>query len=79
MRVFILLMSFISSVSMAAVEDFNGLVQEASLQEKILHRKLLQAIQNTQVSIAYHDATEQLQKMNGDEGEISVSLVPAKE
>lgn len=47
---------------MAAVEDFNGLIGKASVQERRLHRKLLQSIQNTQISIAYNDRLERLQR-----------------
>lgn len=62
MRFFIVLLSLCSSsVSFAAVDNFNGLIAETTHQEKRLHRKLLQTIQNTQYSIAYNDQIEKLQ------------------
>lgn len=62
MRFLTVSMCFLSSISMAAVEDFNGLIGKASVQERRLHRKLLQSIQNTQISIAYNDRLERLQR-----------------
>lgn len=60
MRFFILILSLIGSVSQAKVEDFNKLLSEASQQEKRLHRKLLQSIQNTRTSIAYEDRWQRI-------------------
>lgn len=80
MRFLIVLISFTSSISMAAVSDFNGLVKEASVQEKRLHKKLLQSIQGTQVSVAYNDRIEQIQAKDAlQENSISVRLVQAEE
>ncbi|WP_413944031.1 hypothetical protein [Bdellovibrio sp. HCB-162] len=81
MRFFIVLISFVSSsISMAAVSDFNGLVKEATQQEKRLHRKLLHAIQGTQVSIAYNDRVEQIQAKDVlENNKMSVRLVQAEE
>ena len=50
-----------TSFSQAAVEGFNGMIQEASVSEKILRRKLLKILQNTEVSIAASNKNEQLQ------------------
>lgn len=61
MRFFIVLLSMYSTVSIAAVDNFNSLIAETTHQEKRLHRKLLQTIQNTQYSIAYNDQIEKLQ------------------
>lgn len=80
MRFLIVLISFSSSISMAAVSDFSGLVKEATQQEKRLHRKLLQAIQGTQVSVAYNDRIEQIQAKDAAQGDtLSVRLVQAEE
>ncbi|KYG67256.1 hypothetical protein AZI86_09635 [Bdellovibrio bacteriovorus] len=61
MRFFIVLLSMYSTVTFAAVDNFNSLIAETTHQEKRLHRKLLQTIQNTQYSIAYNDQIEKLQ------------------
>lgn len=61
MRFFIILLSVYSSVSFAGVENFNQLITETSQQERRLHKKLLQAIQNTQYAIAYNDEIEKIQ------------------
>lgn len=80
MRFLIILISLCSSISMAAVSDFNGLVKETTQQEKRLHRKLLQSIQNTQISIAYNDRLEQLQSQEAAQKDIlRVRLVQSEE
>lgn len=62
MRFIIGIICFSSSMAMASVENMKSLIQEASVQEKRLHRKLLQSIQGTQIAVAYNDQWEQLQK-----------------
>lgn len=52
MRFLIGSMCFISSV---------GMIAQASVQEKRLHRKLLQSIQSMQISIARNDALDERQ------------------
>lgn len=81
MRFFIVFITICTgSISLAKVNDFNGLVKETSQQEKRLHKKLLQAIQNTQVSIAYNDKLDKLQSEKAPEdAAISVRLVRAAE
>lgn len=61
MRFIFTIICFVSSISMAAIPDFNQAIEQSSIQEKRLHRKLLQSIQQTQVAIAYSDRAEQLQ------------------
>jgi hypothetical protein len=61
MRFLIVLLSIYSSVSFAGVDNFNNLISETSVQERRLHRKLLQSIQNTQYAIAYNEKNEKLQ------------------
>jgi|GEM_PF-2037627 len=60
MRFFIFIMFMTGSAAMAEVQNFNGLVKEATFQEKRLHRKLLQAIQGTQTAVAYNDRWEHI-------------------
>ena len=50
------------SISGAAVKNFNGLIQEASVSEKLLRKKLLRALQNTEIAIASSDERERLQQ-----------------
>lgn len=60
MRFFIILLSIYSSVSYASVDNFNNLIAESTRQERRLHQKLLQSIQNTQYAIAYNDRIEKI-------------------
>ena len=62
MRFLFVLISVYGSVSFAGVENFNGLISETTQQEKRLHRKLLQTIQNTQYAIAYNDKIEKIRE-----------------
>lgn len=70
MRFLIVLLSIYGSVSFAAVDNLNSLIAESTVQERRLHRKLLQSIQNTQYAIAYNERiersqdTEQAHKLN---------------
>lgn len=57
----VILISLFSSLSMANVENLNTVINEASTQERLLHRKLLQSIQDTQVAIAVNDRREHIQ------------------
>lgn len=80
MRFLLVLVSFTSSIAMAEVSNFNELVRESTRQEKRLHRKLLQAIQNTQVAIAYNDRWESLQGIEvSQKSPLSVRLVQAEQ
>ncbi len=80
MRFLLVLVSFASSIAMAEVPNFNELVRESTRQEKRLHRKLLQAIQNTQVAIAYNDRWENLQGNEASQkSPLSVRLVQAEQ
>ncbi|MBV2168426.1 MAG: hypothetical protein KUL82_06945 [Bdellovibrio sp.] len=80
MRFLLVLVSFTSSIAMAEVSNFNELVRESTRQEKRLHRKLLQAIQNTQVAIAYNDRWESLRGSEASQkSPLSVRLVQAEQ
>lgn len=49
----------ISGVSAyAEVQNFNEMIKEASISEKILRRRLLQSLQETKVAIAAVDSNE---------------------
>jgi hypothetical protein len=61
MRFLIVLITLTSSVSLATVEGFNQMITDTTQQERRLHRKLLQQIQNTQYAIAYNEKVETLQ------------------
>ncbi|WP_063243720.1 hypothetical protein ACLWBD_02940 [Bdellovibrio sp. HCB117] len=79
MRFLIALITLTGSISFAEVKNFNGLVAEATQQEKRMHRKLLQSIQNVQVSIAYNDKIEQIRSAREPASEaIKVRLVSAE-
>lgn len=65
-----------TSFSQAAVEGFNGMIQEASVSEKILRRKLLKILQNTEVSIAANENLEKLQNKYPSQ-DFEVKLVKA--
>lgn len=56
MRFLIVLIIFKVSAANAAVQDFNSLVKEASIQQQIIHKKLLQSIAPKKVSVASADA-----------------------
>ncbi|UOE99824.1 hypothetical protein [Bdellovibrio reynosensis] len=58
MRFLIVIISLYGSFANAAVQDFNSLVKEASIQQKIIHKKLLQSIQNTKVLVASNEVQE---------------------
>ncbi|XGC81423.1 hypothetical protein ACES2L_02855 [Bdellovibrio bacteriovorus] len=76
MRFLIILISLYGSFANAAVQDFNSLVKEASIQQKIIHKKLLQSIQNTKVLVASAEVQEQGAFAESSE-EINVRLVKA--
>ncbi|KHD89783.1 MAG: hypothetical protein OM95_01545 [Bdellovibrio sp. ArHS] len=79
MRFLIALITLTGSISFAEVKNFNGLVAETTQQEKRIHRKLLQSIQNVQVSIAYNDRIEKIQSAREPTEEtIRVRLVSAE-
>lgn len=60
MRFLFVLISVYGSVSFAGVDNLNNLIAETTQQEKRLHRRLLQTIQNTQYAIAYNDKIEKI-------------------
>lgn len=52
-----------ASLSQAEVQGFNGMIQEASISEKLLRKRLLRILNSSEVAIASNDkAQEQLQK-----------------
>lgn len=61
MRFLIILLSIYGSVSYAGIKNFNQPITETSQQERRLHKKLLQTIQNTQYAIAYNDEMGKIQ------------------
>lgn len=60
MRFLFILVTLTGSIAMAEVSNFNELVKETTLQERRLHKKLLHALQGTQVAVAYNDRWEQI-------------------
>jgi len=53
MRFFIIAVILgMSTVGQAAVEDFNKQIQQTTMSEKLLRKRLLKILQNSQVSIA---------------------------
>lgn len=76
MRFLIVLISLYGSFANAAVQDFNSLVKEASIQQKIIHKKLLQSIQNTKVLVASNEVQEQGEFAENSE-ELKIKLVRA--
>lgn len=69
----LILGSFIGSLAAnAKVENMNTLIQQASTQEKRLHRKLLKAIQGSQTAIAHHDKRQI--KSNDENLELAIQL-----
>ena len=49
----------ISSVSQAEVQNFNDEIRQASITQRMLHRKLLRILQGLEVAIAEDDTAEQ--------------------
>ena len=66
-----------SSLSPAEVQDFNGAIQEASVSQNRLHRKLLHILYGTEVSIADNEAgtTEAPQPLQAAANEVKIRLV----
>jgi len=65
-----------SSVSHAKVQNFNDAINEASVSQKILHRRLLRILQGTEESIADNDsATESPQQMQAAANDVKIRLV----
>lgn len=60
MRFLFILMTLTGSLAAAEVSNFNELVKETTQQERRLHKKLLHALQGTQVAVAYNDRWEQV-------------------
>ncbi|HEX7675359.1 MAG TPA: hypothetical protein VF412_14385 [Bdellovibrio sp.] len=69
-----------SSMSFAAVSNFNGLIQGASMDEKTLHEKVLEQIPQSEVAQAYSSSLVRLQKADTTRTrDISVRLVTTGE
>lgn len=63
MRFLMVTMMFVaSSIAGAQVKNFNGLIKEASVSERILRMKLLRSLQNTETAIASVEKREQLKR-----------------
>lgn len=62
------------SSSFAAVKNFNGMIKEASVSEKILRRRLLQSLQNTEIAIAANN-NQGVHKVHSPSQDFEVRLV----
>lgn len=68
-----------ASFSKADVEGFNGMIQEATLSEKILRKRLLRILNSSEVAVAANDQTqEQLQKQSPSQ-DFEVRLVQTQQ
>ncbi|MDG0816886.1 hypothetical protein [Bdellovibrio svalbardensis] len=75
-----LLIVLVSSVTMAAVGNLNGLIERASMDEKSLHQKVLEQIPNSEVAQSYHGSWVKMQKADTTRtSDISVRLVTTGE
>lgn len=77
MRFTIMVMMLLNgSVSLGKTHDFNKEIKEASLSQRILHRKLLRILQGSSVAIAANDLTSdlELQSQTGPSPEVAVQL-----
>ncbi|WII73579.1 hypothetical protein QJS83_06800 [Bdellovibrio sp. 22V] len=69
-----------SSISMASIKDFNGLIGKVSEEEKEVHQKLLKATEDTEVSQAFNRTLERIRYIEGKrQVKIAVNLVPENE
>ena len=76
----ILVSLLIGSMSVAAVSNFNGLIQGASMDEKSLHQKVLEQIPQSEVAQAYSSSWVRMQKSDATRTrDISVRLVTTGE
>lgn len=65
------LMMVSASMAQAKVEGFNEMIQEASVSEKILRKKLLKILNSSQMAIATHEPAEtELQKSPSQDFEV---------
>ena len=62
------------SSSFAAVKDFNKMIKEASVSEKILRRRLLQSLQKTEIAIAANN-NQGVKQGNSPSQDFEVRLV----
>jgi len=64
-----------SSISQAEVQDFNAQIRQASISQRLLHRKLLRILQGLEVSIADDETAAQQIEDQSPSPEFKIRLV----
>lgn len=68
---------FASSIAQAEVQGFNEEIRQASVTQRMLHRKLLRVLQGLEVSIADDDTANQQIESQSPSPDFQIRLVKA--
>lgn len=67
-----------AAFSKAEVQNFNGMIQEASSSEKILRKRLLRILNSQQVAVAANEQTPEQLQTESPSQDFEVRLVQAR-